>query len=41
MIEDEAGKIEADHEAFRYHGQEFELDSKSKGASGRPQAKVT
>lgn len=32
MIEDAAGKIVTDHEDFRYHGQEFELDSRSKGA---------
>lgn len=39
MIENEAGKIEADHEEFRYHGQESEFDSKSKGAYGSLQQK--
>ena len=41
MTEDEAGKVERDHEEFMYHGQEFESDSKSKGARGSLQAKVT
>lgn len=31
-IEDEAGKIGPDHEDFMSHVEEFELDSKNKGA---------